>query len=193
MPEIIQDVWKAFVGHSDWWIGEFYMPKYNFTYQVGILYCSFPETALAFAGHSDWWIYRFYRCGYRLGWLWPWDWRVSESLCIRKNIQLVEYILDSNDNDSLLLLEEKWNEADLAVFIPFQCLWQLLVFHLYEDFLSNFVLILIILNLSLWVLYYTVTLWNAHLWTTLGCSFTCYQWKFNLFKSSLWICHFENY
>ncbi len=64
-------------------------------------------------------------------------------------------------------------------------------FHLKGDFLSNFVLILIILNLSLWVLYYTLKLWNAHFWTTLGCSFTCYQWKFKLLKSSLWICHLK--
>ncbi len=50
---------------------------------------------------------------------------------------------------------------------------------------------LTILNLSLWVLYYTVKLWNAHFWTTLGWSFTCYQRKFNLLKSSLWICHLK--
>ncbi len=65
---------------------------------------------------------------------------------------------------------------------------QLVVFHLKGDFLSIFVLILIIFNQSLWVLLYTVKLWNAHFWTTLGCSFTCYQRKFNLLKSSLAIC-----
>ncbi len=74
------------------------------------------------------------------------------------------------------------------LFALFQYWLQLLVFHLEGDSLSNFVLILIILNLLLWVFYYTVQLWNAHLWVTLGCSFTCYQRKFNLLKSSLWIC-----
>ncbi len=44
----------------------------------------------------------------------------------------------------------------MFIFAPFQCWLQLVVFHLKQDFLSNFVLILIILNLSLWMLYYTV-------------------------------------
>ncbi len=65
----------------------------------------------------------------------------------------------------------------------FQCWLQLVVFHLKGDFLLNFVLILIILNLSLWVLHYTVKLWNDHFWTTLGYSFTCYQPKFHLLKN----------
>ncbi len=80
-----------------------------------------------------------------------------------------------------------------SVYSPlsFQCLLQLVLFHLKEDFLSNFVLILIILILSLWVLYYTWKLWNARFWTTLCFSFTCYQEKFNLLKSSLWICHLK--
>ncbi len=76
-------------------------------------------------------------------------------------------------------------------FTLLQCWLQLVVFHLKVDFLSNFVLILIILNLSLWVLYYTVKLWNVHFWVTLGCSFTCYKRKFTLLKSSLWICHLK--
>ncbi len=74
-------------------------------------------------------------------------------------------------------------------FATFQCWLQLVVFHLKGDFLSNLALILIILNLSLWVLSYTVKLWNVHFWTTLVYSFTYYQRKFNLRKSSLWICH----
>ncbi len=77
------------------------------------------------------------------------------------------------------------------IFTPFQCWLQLVVFHLKEDFLSNFVLILTILNLSLWVLYYTVKLWNACFWTTLGCSFTCYRLTFYSPQSSLWICHLK--
>ncbi len=76
-------------------------------------------------------------------------------------------------------------------FAPFQCWLQLVVFHLKGDFLSNFVLILIILNLLLWVIYDIVKLWNANFWATLGCSFTCYQRKCNLLKSSLWICHLK--
>ncbi len=52
----------------------------------------------------------------------------------------------------------------------------------------NFVFILIILNLSLWVLYYTVKLWNAHFGTTWGCSIICCQQNFYLLRSSLWIC-----
>ncbi len=79
----------------------------------------------------------------------------------------------------------------MSIFTPFQFWLQLVVFHLKGDFLSNLVLILIILNLSLWVLYNTVKLWNAHFGTTLGCSFTCYQRQFNLLKSSLWICHLK--
>ncbi len=38
-------------------------------------------------------------------------------------------------------------------------------------------------------LYYTVKLWNAHFWATLDCPFSCYQWKFNLIKSSS--CHLK--
>ncbi len=49
------------------------------------------------------------------------------------------------------------------------------------------VLILIILNLSLWIFYYTVKLWNARFWTT----FTWYKRKLNLLKPSLWICHLK--
>ncbi len=84
-----------------------------------------------------------------------------------------------------------WNAGHRLArqFIPFKCWLHLVVFLLTEDFLSNFVLILIILNLSLWVLYYTAKLWNACFWTTLGCSFTCHERTFNLVKSSLWICH----
>ncbi len=33
--------------------------------------------------------------------------------------------------------------------------------------------------------------WNAQFWTTLDYSFTCYKRKFNLLKSSLWICHLK--
>ncbi len=75
---------------------------------------------------------------------------------------------------------------------PLQCWLPLIVLHLKGDFLSNFVFILIILNLSLWVLYYTVKLWNAYFWTTLGRSFTSYQRKCNLLKSSLWIFHLKS-
>ncbi len=64
-------------------------------------------------------------------------------------------------------------------FAPFQCWLQMVVFQLKCDFLSNFELIVIILNLLLWVLYYTVKRLNAHFWTTLGCSFTWCQRKFN--------------
>ncbi len=64
-------------------------------------------------------------------------------------------------------------------FAPFQCWLQRVVFHLKGDFLSNFELILIIWNLSLWGLYYTAKLWNTHVRTTLGCSFTCYKRKIN--------------
>ncbi len=74
----------------------------------------------------------------------------------------------------------------LMEFVPFQCWLQLLdlvVFHLKGDFPSNVVLILIILNLLLWLLYYTVNLWNACFWTNLSCSFTSYKRKFNLVKS----------
>ncbi len=46
-------------------------------------------------------------------------------------------------------------------------------------------LILIILNLLLWVLYYTAKLFE------IVCSFTCYQRKYNLLKSSLLICHLK--
>ncbi len=85
-----------------------------------------------------------------------------------------------------------WQMCELCViFSAFQCWLQLIVFHLKWDFLSTFVSILIILNLSLWLLYYTVKLWNARLWTSLGCYFTCYQQKFNLLKSSFWICHLK--
>ncbi len=43
-------------------------------------------------------------------------------------------------------------------------------FYLKGDFLSYFVLILIILSLSLWVLYNIDKLGYAHFWTSLGCS-----------------------
>ncbi len=39
--------------------------------------------------------------------------------------------------------------------------------------------------------YYTVKLLNTHFWTTVGYSFTCYQGKVYLLKSSLWICHLK--
>ncbi len=80
----------------------------------------------------------------------------------------------------------------LAISFPLSFkLKQLVVFHHKGAFLSNFVLILITLNLSLWVLYYTVKLWNAHFWTTVACSFTCYQQRSYLLKSSLWMCHLK--
>ncbi len=51
-------------------------------------------------------------------------------------------------------------------------------------------LILIILNLSLWVLNFTVKLWNAHFWTTGACSFTCYQqnliYSSHLYEFVIW-------
>ncbi len=72
-------------------------------------------------------------------------------------------------------------------FATFQCWLQQVVFHLKLDFKSISVLILIIFNQSLWVLFYTVKLWNTHFCTTLDCSFTCYQRKFNFLKSSLGI------
>ncbi len=79
-----------------------------------------------------------------------------------------------------------------TLFTPFQCWLQPVVFRLKWDFLLNLVLILIIFNLPLWVLYYKVKkLWNTYFWTTLACSFTCYQRIFNLLKSSLWICHLK--
>ncbi len=74
-------------------------------------------------------------------------------------------------------------------FAPFQCWLQLVVFHLKGDFLSNVVLILIILNISLWVLYYTVKLWHAHFWTTLGWYLTCFQRKYyllHLYEFVIW-------
>ncbi len=74
---------------------------------------------------------------------------------------------------------------------PFLMLVTTSIFTFKGDFLSNFVLILIILNLSLWVLYYIVKNWTDHFWTTVGCSFTCYKRKFNLLKSSLWIWHLK--
>ncbi len=78
-----------------------------------------------------------------------------------------------------------------SLFTPFQRWLLLVVFHLKGDFLSNFVLILIILNLSLRVPYYTVKLWTAYFWTTWSSSFTCYQRKLSLLKSSLWISHLK--
>ncbi len=51
-------------------------------------------------------------------------------------------------------------------------------------------LILIILKLSLWVLNFTVKLWNAHFWTTGACSFTCYQqnliYSSHLYEFVIW-------
>ncbi len=80
---------------------------------------------------------------------------------------------------------------------PFLMLVTTSIFTFKGDFLSNFVLILIILNLSLWVLYYTVKLWNAHFWTTLGCSFKCFQRKklFTLYQFviSKWLKCTENW
>ncbi len=71
----------------------------------------------------------------------------------------------------------------MSIYVPGGRWWMS-----HDYFLSNCVLILIVLNLSLWELYYNVKFWNAHFGTTLGCSFTCYQRKVNLLKSSLWLC-----
>ncbi len=45
-------------------------------------------------------------------------------------------------------------------------------------------------NINISALLQSKTL-KARFWTTLGCSFICYQRKFNLLKSSLWICHLK--
>ncbi len=106
-------------------------------------------------------------------------------VCSLKLTGTLSKFVSDNYKWNKIMIEDQLNTHINMNSPLFQCWLQLVVFHLKQDFLSNFVLILIIFNLSLWVLYYTVKLWNAHFWTTLVCSFTCYQRKFNLLKSSL--------
>ncbi len=80
---------------------------------------------------------------------------------------------DSKQNNMIRVYKiilNGWIKMTWTMFASFQCWLQMVVFHLKGDFLSYFLLILIILSLSLWVLYYIEKLWYAHFWTSLGCS-----------------------